>query len=29
LRIGKVVERIAHPHSAAHVGHCWAIGRPR
>lgn len=29
LELGKIVERIAHPHPGdAHPGHCWVIGRP-
>lgn len=27
-RLGKRVERVPHPLSGAHPGHCWAIGRP-
>ena len=28
LRLGKEVERVAHPYGDAHPDHCWAIGRP-
>lgn len=28
LRLGKKVEKISHPSSGAHPGHCWAAGRP-